>query len=124
MLNRTDLALESAESVRTNGELPKGISIEVECLAGFEITTVSITQEEAAERIGKPKGKYITVEAKNRLDFPDEISEHQIKVLAKLLRSLIDGSESVLVAGLGNDDITPDSLGVRTAKSIFATHHI
>lgn len=124
MLNRTDLALESAESVRTNGELPKGISIEVERLAGFEITTVSITQEEAAERIGKPKGKYITVEAKNRLDFPDEISERQIKALAKLLRSLINGSESVLVAGLGNDDITPDSLGVRTAKSIFATHHI
>ena len=124
MLNRTDLALESAESVRTNGELPKGILIDVERSADFEVTTVRITEDEASERIGKPKGTYITVESKNRLDFPSEISERQIKTLSKILRSLIDDQKNVLVIGLGNDDITPDSLGVRTAKNIFATRHI
>ncbi len=124
MLNRTDLALESAESVRTKGELPKGISLNVTHSGDFEITTVSVTEDEAAQKIGKPKGKYITLECSRRLDFPDEISDKQIKALAKTIRSLIDDSKSVLVVGLGNEEITPDSLGVKTAKSIFATRHI
>ncbi len=122
---RTDLALESAQSIRKNGDLPNGIESRVSRLGGFEITTVSITSADAAKRIGKPMGSYLTLEPKHRLDFPGDVSGKETKALAKSIRTLIgDDISSVLVVGLGNEAITPDSLGVKTAKRIFATRHI
>ncbi len=122
---RTDLALESAQSIRKNGDLPKGIESHVSRLGGFEITTVEITSPDAAKRIGKPMGSYLTLEPKHRLDFPSDVSGKETKALARSIRTLIgEDSSSVLVVGLGNEAITPDSLGVKTARKIFATRHI
>lgn len=122
---RTDLALESAQSIRKNGDLPNGIESHVSRLGGFEITTVEITSPDAAKRIGKPMGSYLTLEPKHRLDFPSDVSGKETKALARSIRTLIgEDSSSVLVVGLGNEAITPDSLGVKTARKIFATRHI
>lgn len=122
---RTDLALESAQTIRKNGDLPKGIECEVFRMGEFEITEVRITNADASQRIGKPKGRYLTLEPKQRLDFPSKASDSQAKALSRLLRKLIGTDRSsVLVVGLGNEAITPDSLGVKTAKHIFATRHI
>ena len=43
--------------------------------------------------------------------------------LAEEIKKLVPGGK-ILIAGLGNDDITPDALGVATADRIFATRHL
>ena len=50
--------------------------------------------------------------------------EERIQTAAKEIRSLLPEKGLVLVAGLGNSDITPDDLGPRTANMILATRHI
>lgn len=125
MALRTDLALESAQSISKKGSLPDGIKCEVTRLGDFDITDVVISTTEAAKRIGKPKGRYLTLEPKRRLDLASETLPKDAKHLAKAIRTLIgEDTESVLVVGLGNDEITPDSLGASVAKRIFASRHI
>ena len=122
---RTDLALESAQTIRTKGGLPDGVECRVTNDSGFELTEVEVKTKQGAEAIGKPCGRYVTVEMKNRLDHPEELSDKQTNVISKVIKSLIGrDAKSVLVVGLGNDAITPDSLGVKTAKRVFATRHI
>lgn len=121
---RTDLALESANSVNTEERLPDGIDVETKKTSCFEITEVRVSQPEAARRIEKPLGMYITLETGSKLDLRPENFEQSAYDLASELTSLIGEQERVLVVGLGNEDITPDSLGPRVASHIFATRHI
>lgn len=121
---RTDLALESANSVNTEERLPDGIDVETKKTSCFEITEVRVSQPEAARRIEKPLGRYITLETGSKLDLRPENFEQSAYDLASELTSLIGEQERVLVVGLGNEDITPDSLGPRVASHIFATRHI
>ena len=45
--------------------------------------------------------------------------------MTESIRTLLpDEDGPVHVAGLGNEDVTPDALGPRTAHGIFATRHI
>ena len=121
---RTDLALESANSVDLGGELPEGIKVFERKTEGFLITEVEVITPEAAERIGKPVGRYITLETGSRLDMRPENFESCAKELAAEIASLVGKGGSVMIAGLGNEDITPDSLGPRVCSHIFATRHI
>lgn len=121
---RTDLALESANSVKTEGGLPLGASLESKKTDRFEITSVEISGEEAAKRLNKPLGRYITLESKARLDLMPEDFESSARDLSKEISSLLGGRRNVLVVGLGNEEITPDSLGPRAVSHIFATRHI
>lgn len=121
---RTDLASESAQSVSSEGGLPEGISVNVRKTSAFEITEISVDSEEAAQRIGKPRGRYVTLETEARIERRPENFEQCVYDLADEISAMIDSPESVLVVGLGNEDITPDSLGPRTAAHIFATRHI
>ena len=57
---RTDLALESA-ALSGEAELP-GISVCRVQKHGLELTTVTVQNEEGARAIGKPPGRYITLE--------------------------------------------------------------
>ena len=57
---RTDLALEAA-ALSGEAELP-GISVCRVQKHGLELTTVTVQNEEGARAIGKPPGRYITLE--------------------------------------------------------------
>ena len=46
------------------------------------------------------------------------------KQFKKALQALIKENENTLVVGLGNREITADSVGVKTAEKILATRHI
>jgi len=73
----------------------------------------------AHEKSPKPHGNYVTLFCEER-DLAGDTDALTL-ALAELLPDL-DGKR-VLVAGLGNEGITPDSLGVRAAGKVLATAH-
>ena len=78
--------------------------------------------EENSSKFGKPVGNYVTI----YIDYfvNDNATEELAQIIAQMLSDLCDiKSPNVLVAGLGNDKITSDSLGVRTAEKVLATAH-
>ena len=125
---RTDLAVEENERITKAQEETKGISVTEEDYGEeqIHITTVRITTENGAKQMGKPKGTYITLEAaemnEDDEDYHREISEE----VAHHLRELIDlgRQQSVLVVGLGNQEITADSLGPRAVSGLHMTRHV
>lgn len=118
---RTDLAVESFDHI---GNLPNGITVNETKKNGISITEVNITNDLASNAIKKPKGKYITIELS---DFKSVSSDFksEVETTANEIKALIpDSQSSVLIAGLGNSDITPDSIGPLATSMIFATRHI
>lgn len=126
---RTDLALETREKFEEDNVEIKGVRIEEEIVEESEIkiTNVVIETENGAKTMGKPKGNYITLEAPNMID-QDEDYHREISVqLAKVLKGLLPTDEkpfSVLIAGLGNRDVTPDALGPRVVDNMMITRHV
>ena len=61
---RTDLALESQESVQGTGNAIPGVKIRKKSvsLGHVQTTIVKIISREGEKRLGKPKGTYITME--------------------------------------------------------------
>lgn len=119
----TDLALEARE---LNPEID-GISEEKESFPDIEVTRISVENEKAAERIGKRIGKYVTLDAPGLVDRPLDLFSSLSDRLAKELTSFIgrqEGAESIVVVGLGNRSVTPDSLGPKAAEKVFVTRHV
>ena len=119
MQTRTDLAIENTES----DEHLKGIEKEEIYQGTLKITRISVTNKETADIIGKPVGKYITIEC---LPITDNIGElkNETEIIGKEIKKFLPDEGEILVAGLGNKAITPDALGVRSMEYILATRHI
>ena len=116
----TDLALERCAVHKT---LPQGIETEISENGEVKVARISVLTDDAAEKLGKPKGEYYTLEMPCFSDEPP-LSEIRIKAVAEVLKKLINGTGTVLVAGIGNSEMTSDALGPMTASAIFATRHI
>ncbi|MDE7094767.1 MAG: GPR endopeptidase, partial [Oscillospiraceae bacterium] len=115
---RTDLALESLSNLQDK----KGIA-ENHRGKYFQITEIVISDDESGKPLGKGKGTYITLETEILSRFSDNY-EQMAGELAQELRNLLPETGSILVAGLGNKNITPDALGVRATEKILATRHL
>ena len=118
---RTDLALERSETFGEN--LPEGVHCMTQDGENMHITRITVENENGARALGKPIGTYITVEVppfKRNAQFADAM----IGCIADELRTLLPPEGTVLVAGLGNDEITPDALGPKFSSLVFATRHI
>lgn len=121
MYNRTDLAVEKIEE---STKSVKGINETSFSLNDVSVTRTIIESNSAAKSIGKPKGRYITLQFKKLVGSTLQ-NEKIAEVLAQELNFLLPESNgTILVAGLGNRDITPDSLGPRCTQSVLATRHI
>lgn len=118
---RTDLALERRESF--GDEMPEGVTCTVREEEDMKITRIRVENAAGERAIGKPVGAYITVEVPP-FKRNAQMSDEAVEGMAELLRSLLPKEGTVLVAGLGNREITPDALGPWTADWIFATRHI
>ena len=129
---RTDLALEATESfAQSNTEL-RGVEVKEQYDEERDIrtTVVKITTENGAKAMGKPVGTYLTIETPN-LAMPDEksqtvIAEKVCSFIKELIRKfeVKDKDLSILVVGLGNREVTPDSLGPCVADHLSVTRHI
>lgn len=126
---RTDLALEAQETLEPAKESMHGITVmeSYNKKSGANITRVDITTKNGAKAIGKPMGTYITIEAP-ALDLPDEDYHRKISLeISRQLKSMIpsfDKEQSILVVGLGNRDVTADSLGPSVIDNLYITRHI
>ncbi|BCJ94955.1 germination protease [Anaerocolumna cellulosilytica] len=124
---RTDLALEVRETFKDDDVEIKGVILkeDYDKKKNIKVTTVEIKDQKGAEAMGKPIGTYITIEA-SRLGQEDESFHEPItKEIAKYIKMLagdIDRKE-VLVAGLGNREVTPDALGPQVVNNLFVTRH-
>ena len=127
---RTDLALEATESVKKQeaGEIRGVVMEEYDVLEDVHITKVVVKSKNAQKSLGKPIGTYITLEAaslqENDEDYHREISEELAKQLQDILPGITDKEQAVLVVGLGNREVTADSLGPCTVDNLFITRHI
>ncbi len=118
---RTDLALERKEMLNAHIE---GVEVTEYENDECKTTLIKILTPDAAERLGKGVGKFITVETDAFSDVA-AVSDGRLSALIKSLKALLPkGEGTVLVAGVGNADMTSDSLGPQTASKIFATRHI
>lgn len=119
---RTDLAVEMIDEDAAS--LPKGIKRKLRKSSACSITEIIVADDAAGARIGKTKGRYITVET-DRLSASPMDFEEQVENIAAEINSLKgDKCKTALVAGLGNSDITPDALGPLVISQIIATRHL
>jgi spore protease len=107
-MNRTDLALEL---------ISDGISQKKSRINGLLLTEIQLTQNNP---VNKPAGTYATLHCNSETG-RDEKSETE--ALLHVLKGFIPKTGKLLIAGLGNANITPDSLGVRAASRVIATAH-
>ncbi len=122
----TDLALETAENISISGS-GKGIEmIREECsLSGTTVTVVNITDDTGAETMGKPIGSYITLESSFIKENDRQAHEKLIAILSRHIKEICPkNADTVLVIGLGNAQVTPDSLGPKVVEKILVTRHI
>ena len=128
---RTDLAVERRDIFKKANKLENinGIESEDEEVnENIKVTRVKITSKQGEEAIGKPIGSYITIDVKDlKLAEEDDIQKAS-EVLQKELKNIIDEhialEDDILVVGLGNLYVTPDSLGPKVINEIDVTRHI
>jgi spore protease len=117
---RTDLAKESTIQ-QANIE---GIREEIEQKDGAEILRIDVLTGEAAEKLDKPIGRYVTLTAA-KTDMMDRMRRAALaKMLADELRNMTGNFRSAMVIGLGNRYVAADALGTKTAEHVFVTRHI
>ena len=137
MLSRvTDLALEARESFPDDDVEISGVEIKKrECgVAGITVTVVDIKDKNGEKSMGKPRGRYITLEFSDR-----EWSENDEKgleevfsdIISEIVHQKIIGVEqnmnkethnnkykNIMIAGLGNRYATPDMLGNKVVEYV------
>lgn len=129
---RTDLASERRDIYNKANKLENDIngieSEKEEINENIKVERVKITNENGEKAIGKPIGNYITIDVKKLKIAQDEDIEKAAETLANELKKVvdmhIDNQGEVLVVGLGNIYVTPDSLGPKVINEIEVTRHI
>lgn len=126
---RTDLAVEAKELWRETAEKQtelQGVKSREKENNGFKVTTVEILDEEGAKELDKPVGTYITMEIDKLIRREDNAFTLAAETLGAEIAEILKlkDSDSVLVVGLGNEAITPDAIGPKTAKNTMVTRHL
>ncbi|TCK97877.1 spore protease [Natranaerovirga hydrolytica] len=126
---RTDLAIEAREMVHQDEEIEiKGVELEekIDESIDLKITKVSIKNEHGAKQMNKPIGNYITIECELMKENDSEVQEKLMKELANEIKDVIDiaNTNLILVVGLGNEWVTPDSLGPKVVSNLLVTRHL
>lgn len=127
---RTDMADERKDIYKKANNLENIPGIETsESTVNDNIKTniVKITNEQGEQAIGKPIGTYVTVDIKNLKLATDEDIQKASDVVKDELKKIIDShcerQDEILVVGLGNQFVTPDSLGPKVVSEIEVTKH-
>lgn len=118
----TDLAVELRESFSGDGGEIPGVAVEEMTLseAELKLTRVEILDERGAQIMGKPIGTYLTLEG----DFGN-YEEACIEELARAIGELLpEEAVHILTVGLGNAELTADSLGPIAISHVWINGHL
>ncbi len=117
----TDMADERRNIFRKANKLDEIPGVETESIEekeNIKINRVKIVNNEGEKAIGKPIGTYITIDVKNlnvadikEIDLAAKIVTKELK---ELINKYIGNKEDILVVGLGNEYVTPDSLRTKS----------
>lgn len=90
------------------------------------INRVKVENEEGSKLMKKPIGIYLTLEVPRLKEKDPELIEEVCKNLADELCKIIKLpiESTVLVIGLGNWNVTPDSLGPKVVQKLIVTRHL
>lgn len=121
---RTDLAMEATEAYGQQ-QIP-GVNVINEVIQGIRKTKVTISTPEGEQALGKKMGTYVTLETKELAHGDANIDETCSKTLAEEIKAMAGDALNgvILVVGLGNHMVTPDSLGPVVCDMVFVTRHI
>lgn len=127
---RTDLAVETQESLKKTNSNLRGVNYSEEKRKDdIKVSVVTIETENASKLTGRPRGRYVTIEAPQMTEddelYRQSVSEEFAGVLKKMIHDVCKKEEyHTLVVGLGNRDVTPDALGPRVVDNLFITRHM
>lgn len=127
MNGRTDLAMESYALWRRDaGETTRlpGVMAEEEERGGVHITRVEIIDARGEAALGKPKGRYVTLELRAFSRREPGSFEEAAQAIADEARSFLGSPSSALCAGLGNDALSADAFGPRVLGNLLVTRHM
>ena len=120
---KTDKADERRDIFKKANNLEEIPGVETEILdEGDNIKTnrVKIIDKQGEKTIGKPIGTYITIDIKDLKIAGNEEIQKASEVVTKELKELInkhtEKEGDILVVGLGNIYVTPDSLRTKSGK--------
>ncbi|HZK43246.1 MAG TPA: GPR endopeptidase [Syntrophomonadaceae bacterium] len=123
-----DLAVEACDLVRGTADVEiSGVREDVENLEHIKITTITILNKMGAEKMGRPIGKYVTIESPPlKINDPyvkEEIIDSMEKSMHNLMGDLLNSNDTVLLVGLGNWRATADALGPTFIEYSPITRH-
>lgn len=127
----SNLVMESSEIRRTILSINDPDRYTSEIKNGIEICRLNIRDEKDKRELGIECGTYVTIYTGGISEYGDFELEGIAKLVAEELTRLINlhvrstgNSRNILVAGLGNREVTPDSLGVCVVDKLNVTRHV
>ena len=121
----TDLAVEANAFYGGGNPIP-GVHLDSEARGPISISRMTVETIAAARRLGKSIGHYTTLEVpelrRRDPDLQEEVAQTFADELKQFLRLKEDST--VLVVGLGNWNVTPDSLGPLVVEKLLVTRHL
>lgn len=125
---RTDLALEAKEMYHENAgntDDIDGVSVNTYEHSGITVTKVMVLNEKGSRALEKPVGNYVTIEMPEFIQYGYAYHHSAIEILKNELSELFPlYNKKILVAGLGNRQITSDALGPWTVDKLIITGHL
>lgn len=127
---RTDLAVELNEAVDKSDSRYSGVIVRehIDKVSLVKVTTLEIINEEGEKLFNRKAGIYITIEAEGLGENDDFYNERVIEIISgqidTLIRPCISKNNKLLVVGLGNRNVTADSLGPDVVDKLIINGHI
>ena len=129
---RTDLATERRDIYKKANSIENDIngieSTKEEINDKISVEKVKILNEEGEKAIGKPIGSYITIDIKKLKLAQEEDIQKASEVLTNELKNILDmhiqKQDEIIIVGLGNIYVTPESLGPKVINEIDVTRHL
>lgn len=129
-IRRSDLILEVAENLSADGKKGadwEGVRTLKSRRSGYDVTAMHVTTPEAADALGKPVGRYVTLDLRPYFRRENGFFARGVECLRSELTTLLplrEESRSILVVGLGNRALTADAIGPMALESLLVTRHM
>ena len=126
----SDLALESGYAMRSG--ISRSPEYSEEDRYGMRLCRLDISSDELAKKYSRGIGVYMTLfceriwlmSERQTSSASKTISEELVKMLERSSKKKIDRNFKTLVVGLGNAEITPDSIGPKAVSRLTVTRHV